>query len=45
MKQLLTSVDVEIPENITIENKSRHISVKGPRGILKGQFKHASIDI
>ncbi len=30
---------------VTVEVKSREVTVKGPKGTLKREFKHLSIDI
>ena len=35
MKLINSSTSVPIPAGVTIEVKSRHVSVKGPRGTLK----------
>ncbi|CAD8187041.1 unnamed protein product [Paramecium octaurelia] len=45
MKYILTEEHVEIPEKIEIKVKSKKVEVKGPRGILNRNFKHASLDI
>ncbi|CAK56602.1 unnamed protein product (macronuclear) [Paramecium tetraurelia] len=45
MKYILTEEHVDIPEKIEIKANSKKVEVKGPRGILHRNFKHASIDI
>ncbi|CAH1369901.1 hypothetical protein MTP99_011393 [Tenebrio molitor] len=45
MKQIVTNQTVKIPEGITVHAKSRLITVKGPRGVLKRSFKHLAVDI
>mmetsp|Transcript_2793 Transcript_2793/g.5648 ORF Transcript_2793/g.5648 Transcript_2793/m.5648 type:complete len:196 (-) Transcript_2793:84-671(-) len=36
---------VEIPEGVTVEVKSRYVTVKGKRGTLERDFKHLWVDI
>lgn len=45
MKQIVTNQTVKIPEGISVHAKSRLITVKGPRGVLKRSFKHLAVDI
>ena len=45
MKQIVTNQTVKIPEGLTVTVKSRMVTVKGPRGILKRSFKHLALDI
>lgn len=45
MKQLVINQTVKIPKGITVSTKSRVITVKGPRGVLKRSFKHLALDI
>jgi len=45
MKTILTQEEVEIPTGVSIEFKSREITVKGPKGTLKRQFRHCPFDI
>lgn len=45
MKQIVTNQTVKIPEGLTVTVKSRLVTVKGPRGILKRSFKHLALDI
>jgi len=39
MKTVLVSRVVEIPEGVTVEASSRTVTVKGPKGTLKREFK------
>ncbi|ENN80387.1 60S ribosomal protein L9 [Dendroctonus ponderosae] len=45
MKQIVTNQVVKIPEGLTVSTKSRIITVRGPRGVLKRSFKHLALDI
>lgn len=45
MKQIVANQKVKIPDGITANVKSRLITVKGPRGVLKRNFKHLAVDI
>nr|CAD7589786.1 unnamed protein product [Timema genevievae] len=45
MKQIVTNQTVKIPLGLTVTVKSRLITVKGPRGVLKRSFKHLALDI
>ena len=45
MKQIVTNQTVKIPEGLTVTVRSRLVTVKGPRGILKRSFKHLALDI
>ncbi|KAK0082745.1 hypothetical protein PV325_009927 [Microctonus aethiopoides] len=45
MKQIVTNQTVKIPEGLTVSVKSRLVTVKGPRGMLKRSFKHLPLDI
>lgn len=45
MKVVETSANVVIPENVTVEFKSRVVTVTGPRGTLKREFKHVPVEI
>lgn len=45
MKQIVANQKVKIPEGLTVNVKSRLITVKGPRGVLKRNFKHLAVDI
>lgn len=45
MKQIVTNQTVKIPEGLNVTVKSRLVTVKGPRGVLKRSFKHLALDI
>ncbi len=45
MKTILASRFVEIPENVEVTIKARIVTVKGPRGTLKRNFKHLSVEL
>jgi len=45
MKYILSEKDLEIPDNIDVEVKSRVIVVKGPLGKLTRSFKHVPFDL
>lgn len=45
MKQIVTNQTVKIPKEVTVSVKSRLVTVKGPRGVLKRNFKHLALDI
>lgn len=45
MKQIVANQKVKIPEGLTVHVKSRLVTVKGPRGVLKRNFKHLAVDI
>lgn len=45
MKYILAEKDLEIPDNIEIEVKSRVVTVKGPLGKLTKSFKHVPFDM
>jgi len=45
MKFLKKARTLEIPEGIEVDIHSRVVTVKGPRGTLKRDFKHMPIDI
>jgi len=45
MKLLRSSHEVKIPEKVTVFIKSRHVTVKGPRGTLSRKFKYQDVDI
>eukprot|EP00163_Fabomonas_tropica_P009149 TRINITY_DN18946_c0_g1_i1.p2 TRINITY_DN18946_c0_g1~~TRINITY_DN18946_c0_g1_i1.p2 ORF type:complete len:212 (+),score=71.05 TRINITY_DN18946_c0_g1_i1:58-636(+) len=45
MKTLNASQTALIPEGVTVEVESRKVTVTGPRGVLKRDFSHASVDI
>ncbi|KAM3131135.1 60S ribosomal protein L9 [Paramecium bursaria] len=45
MKYILTEEHVPIPNGITVQAKQKQVEVKGPRGVLKRNFKYSPIDI
>jgi len=45
MKTILTEELVDIPENVEVDFKSRNVTVKGPLGVLKRNFKHTGFDM
>jgi len=45
MRDVLTTEELTIPEGVTVEIKSRLISVTGPRGVLKKNVRHINMDI
>ncbi|KAI0750748.1 60S ribosomal protein L9 [Daedaleopsis nitida] len=45
MRDVLTTEELDIPEGVTVEIKSRLITVKGPRGTLKKNVRHIDMDI
>ena len=45
MRDVLKTEELDIPEGVTIEIKSRLITVKGPRGTLTKNVRHIDMDI
>lgn len=45
MKTLLATRYVDIPDGVTLEVKSRVVTVTGPRGVLVQSFKHVNLDM
>lgn len=45
MKQINTHQTVKIPKELTCSVKCRVVTIKGPRGVLKRNFKHLALDI
>jgi len=45
MKTILAEEEINIPEGVTINFKSREVEVKGAKGTLKRSFKHLSFDL
>lgn len=45
MKTVLSTRYIEYPENVTVEVKARCVTVTGPRGTLKREFKHLNVDM
>jgi large subunit ribosomal protein L9e len=45
MKTVHTSTKLTVPEGVTVEIKSRIVTITGPRGILKKSFKHTDMEL
>merc|ERR1712216_808139 len=45
MKVVNAKSVVKVPDNVTVEVKSRVVKVSGPRGSLQKSFRHMSIDL
>jgi len=45
MKTIYSENTVDIPKNVKIWVKSRHVTVKGPRGMLRRSFRHLAVDL
>ncbi|KAF8324133.1 ribosomal protein L6 [Clavulina sp. PMI_390] len=45
MRDVLSTEDLPIPEGVTVSVKSRLVTVTGPRGTLKKNFRHVNMDI
>lgn len=45
MRDVLQTEELTIPEGVTVEIKSRLISVTGPRGTVKKNVRHVNMDI
>jgi len=45
MKQIVVNQLVKVPEGVKVSTKSRRVTVRGPRGVLRRSFRHLSIDI
>ena len=45
MKFINTTAVVKIPEGVDLFLKSRNVKVRGPRGMLKRNFRHAKLDM
>ncbi|KAJ1564631.1 60S ribosomal protein L9, partial [Nowakowskiella sp. JEL0078] len=45
MKTISTDSDIKIPDGVNLSFKARSVTVKGPRGTLKKEFKHVNIEI
>ena len=45
MKTINESLIIKIPDGVTTTVKSRKVIVKGPKGILRKDFSHMSLDI
>lgn len=45
MRTINSNQTVKIPRGIEAHVKSRIVTIKGPRGVLKRNFKHLALDI
>ena len=45
MRDVLKTEELDIPEGVTVDIKSRVITVKGPRGTLTKNVRHIDMDI
>jgi len=45
MRDIVQTEELDIPEDVTVEIKSRLITVTGPRGTLKKNVRHINMDI
>merc|ERR1712110_1272743 len=45
MRTLLTEDFVEIPDDVTVHVKARHVTVKGKRGEVKKNFQHLAVEL
>lgn len=45
MRDVLSTEELTIPEGVTVEIKSRLVTVTGPRGTLKKNLRHVNMDI
>lgn len=45
MHTIKNTRDIEIPSGVVVDAKSRIVTVKGPRGTLKREFKHVNVEI
>lgn len=45
MKDIYKDEDFEVPEGVTIDVKSRLVTVKGPRGELTKSLRHIDMEI
>ena len=45
MRDVLKTEELDIPEGVTVDVKSRLITVKGPRGTLTKNVRHVAMDI
>ncbi|KAL5508042.1 RPL9B [Sanghuangporus sanghuang] len=45
MKDIVQTEELDVPEGVTVDIKSRLITVTGPRGTLKKNFRHVQMDI
>jgi len=45
MRDVVQTEDLEIPQGVTVDISSRLITVEGPRGVLKKNVRHVTMDI
>ena len=45
MRDILKTEELDIPEGVEVTVKSRQVTVKGPRGTLRKNLRHADVDI
>ncbi|GIY72983.1 60S ribosomal protein L9 [Caerostris darwini] len=45
MKTINASQTVKIPKGVDVKVRSRQVTVRGPRGLLRRSFKHAQVDM
>lgn len=45
MRDILKTEELDIPEGVEVTVKSRQVTVKGPRGTLTKNLRHADVDI
>ena len=45
MRAICKAMSLDIPADVEVAVKSRVVTVKGPRGTLVKEFKHASVDL
>jgi large subunit ribosomal protein L9e len=45
MRVIYSTKEVNIPADVTVEVKSRVVTVKGPKGSLVREFKHLALDM
>jgi len=45
MKTILTEEEITVPAGVDVTCNSREVTVKGPRGVLKRNFRHLAFDV
>ena len=45
MRDVLSTEELQVPSDVTVEIRSRLITVTGPRGTLKKNVRHVDMDI
>lgn len=45
MKHIVQTRDIKLPEGVTVDFKSRQVTVTGPRGTLNRDFKHVNLEM